>query len=452
MKKYLIIIFLLTRVFAINGYLYQYEISDCQDECSQYVIEPEAYEFPNINVIFQDSLINIDLYVNRFVEVDLGQEVTCVECSAVEVLEINLSQDCEFPVDCFQDPCIDAEECEIDTPVECISNFCGGCYADFYDSEGSLVDCASATEECFDFTGLDFGSCEMLLGVGLLNDECDYISGCDSIIDGIDYSDLFFDSTQECEQVCDINNPIDLGDINFDDEINVLDVVLLVSFILGELTNEYEYIAADINEDNLLNVLDVIILIEMILNSTISIQINSGTSYGECFGYCIFELRLDNGDAIYKANGWEQYNNEFPNLILLDNLSQNYWQQLVDLIDFEYFYSLDDVYGCPDCADGGAEFIEIIYDGVSKQVTFNAYTEIDGIQELTLSLRSLREDYWNQINQNQECYIMPEVGPCDGICPTFYYNQINNECEEFITGCCGIEAFDAMQECQSTCE
>ena len=52
----------------------------------------------------------------------------------------------------------------------------------------------------------------------------------------------------------------------------------------------------------------------------------------------------------------------------------------------------------------------------------------------------------------QECYIIPEVGPCDGICPTYYYNHTSNECQEFITGCCGIEAFNTMQECQNICE
>ena len=119
---------------------------------------------------------------------------------------------------------------------------------------------------------------------------------------------------------------------------------------------------------------------------------------------------------------------------------------------FEYFQSLDDVYGCPDCADGGAEFIEIIYDGVAKQVTFDAYTEIDGIQELTILLRDLRAEYWNQINENQECSIMPEVGPCDGICPTYYFNQNTNQCEEFITGCCGVEVFNTLEECQNICE
>ena len=161
-------------------------------------------------------------------------------------------------------------------------------------------------------------------------------------------------------------------------------------------------------------------------------------------------MQLNNSNALFTASGWGWY--EFPDLLLEDNLSQEMWQQIIELIDFEYFQSLDDVYGCPDCADGGAEFIEIIYDGVAKHVTFDAYTEIDGIQELTILLRDLRDEYWNQINENQECSIMPEVGPCDGICPTYYFNQNTNQCEEFITGCCGIEAFDTMQGCIDACE
>ena len=48
---------------------------------------------------------------------------------------------------------------------------------------------------------------------------------------------------------------------------------------------------------------------------------------------------------------------------------------------------------------------------------------------------------------NEDCFIIPEIGDCDGICPTYYFNQNINECEEFITGCCGIEAFDTMQDC-----
>jgi len=67
-------------------------------------------------------------------------------------------------------------------------------------------DCEQVLEECFDFTNNDFGACTMVLGVGLLNDECSYISGCDWTIDGIDYSDLFFDSIVECQEVCSGSN------------------------------------------------------------------------------------------------------------------------------------------------------------------------------------------------------------------------------------------------------
>ena len=308
----------------------------------------------------------------------------------------------------------------------------------------------SSIDECIDLSGLDFGSCAMVLGIGYVNGECSYVSGCGWILNGIDYSDASFDSMDECSSAC-FENFFTIGDINNDSLINVQDIVLLVSFVLQiDFPTDIEFLAADYNGDGILNILDVVNIVDLILNPQTSIQINSGTSYGECWGYCVFELELDNSNALFTASGWGWY--EFPDLLLEDNLSQEMWQQIIELIDFEYFQSLDDVYGCPDCADGGAEFIEIIYDGVAKQITFDAYTEIDGIQELTILLRDLRTEYWNQINGNQECYIIPEIGSCDGICPTYYFNQNTNQCEEFITGCCGVEAFDTMQGCMDACE
>ncbi len=310
----------------------------------------------------------------------------------------------------------------------------------------------SSIDECIDLSGLDFGPCAMELGIGYVNGECSYVSGCGWILNGIDYSDASFDSMDECSSVC-FENSFTLGDINNDSMINVQDIVLLVNFVLQtDFPDDTEFMAADVNSDGALNILDVVSIVDIILSPQVSIQINSGTSYGECWGYCVFELELDNSNALFTSSSWGNWYDEFLDLLLEDNLSQEEWQQLVDRIDFEYFQSLDDVYGCPDCADGGAEFIEIIYEGVTKQVTFEAYTEIDGIQELTILLRDLRAEYWNQINENQECSIMPEVGPCDGICPTYYFNQNTNQCEEFITGCCGIEAFDTMQGCMNACE
>ena len=370
MKKYFVITLLFNQLFAFNGYLHQNEVSGCQDECSQYYIEAEIDGgFGTVPIFFQDSNINIELYLNRFVEINLGQEVNCVECSAFEVLEIQLSADCEFAVNCFQDPCSIAEQCGIN---ECEANYCGGCNADFYDVDGDLVDCSLATENniegrwhlvgyednvmyqfednhrysiysvdgtfgsiedgggtpnpytivenvitidlffgnivnyqmdyicegqvvefrviedgaihsklfregynyidneceepnegCFDFTGIDFGACEMVLGVGYIYDECSYISGCGWILNGIDYSNLYYDSMEACYENCDSGDLIGSGDINGDGGLNILDVVIMVDMILN---NTYDLIA-DLNEDNDINVLDVVGLVNLILET-----------------------------------------------------------------------------------------------------------------------------------------------------------------------------------------
>jgi hypothetical protein len=58
-----------------------------------------------------------------------------------------------------------------------------------------------------------------------------------------------------------------VGDVTSDGEINVLDVVSLINFILFvEEPNDYQFWAADVNSDGSLNVLDVVLLVDLILN------------------------------------------------------------------------------------------------------------------------------------------------------------------------------------------
>lgn len=64
-----------------------------------------------------------------------------------------------------------------------------------------------------------------------------------------------------------INNIPDnsmLGDMNGDMQIDVLDVVILVNYILSPNGSELE--DGDINVDGSINVLDVVILVNIILN------------------------------------------------------------------------------------------------------------------------------------------------------------------------------------------
>ena len=57
-----------------------------------------------------------------------------------------------------------------------------------------------------------------------------------------------------------------LGDVNNDNTINILDIVLIINFIL-EITppEECSAWAADLNSDSIINILDIIILVSTIL-------------------------------------------------------------------------------------------------------------------------------------------------------------------------------------------
>ena len=63
-----------------------------------------------------------------------------------------------------------------------------------------------------------------------------------------------------------LNESFILGDVNFDSEVNVLDVVAIINFsLLIDSPNELEFEASDINNDNFINILDVVQLINIIL-------------------------------------------------------------------------------------------------------------------------------------------------------------------------------------------
>lgn len=62
------------------------------------------------------------------------------------------------------------------------------------------------------------------------------------------------------------SNDYVLGDINSDLTIDILDVVLIVSIILGTLEpSDIQFLSADINTDGIVNILDVVQIVNIIL-------------------------------------------------------------------------------------------------------------------------------------------------------------------------------------------
>ena len=91
-------------------------------------------------------------------------------------------------------------ECTSYPDAKCVANYCDGCWADYY-LNGELINC-SLSVDCLNLTGIDFGVCAMVLGIGLVNDNCTSISGCGWVVDSVDYSYAFFNSMDNCIEAC----------------------------------------------------------------------------------------------------------------------------------------------------------------------------------------------------------------------------------------------------------
>ena len=79
--------------------------------------------------------------------------------------------------------------------------------------------------------------------------------------------DWFFGYIGEPEEP---EDEILLGDLNFDETVNISDVILVINMILNpnDIFIPEMFTAADINEDGTIDVLDVIGLVSVILDTT----------------------------------------------------------------------------------------------------------------------------------------------------------------------------------------
>lgn len=68
----------------------------------------------------------------------------------------------------------------------------------------SIAACQSSCGEiCVDLEGVDFGDCDFELGVGIVNGECTSITGCDyTDVNGYDFSQHIFSTAEQCLEIC----------------------------------------------------------------------------------------------------------------------------------------------------------------------------------------------------------------------------------------------------------
>ncbi len=120
------------------------------------------------------------------------------------------------------------------------------------------------------------------------------------------------------------------------------------------------------------------------------VTITLGTSFGMCQGYCRTSFTVSQEEMAFSQYSWID-STTYPPLNSSTTLDSKEWDCLMTKLDMDTFEKLDAVIGCPDCADGGAEWIEIVSGGKTYKVTYEYGKEIPEIAELQEHLRRIRK-------------------------------------------------------------
>ena len=115
-----------------------------------------------------------------------------------------------------------------------------------------------------------------------------------------------------------------------------------------------------------------------------TVVLRSGTSFGMCVGYCVTELVVHEADVSLTRTSRDPA--KYPAATQSLRLTASELEALRSAIASSDLRSSRSVYGCPDCADGGAEWVEV--DG--HRVMFEYHADIEAIRPLLHEVRKLR--------------------------------------------------------------
>lgn len=118
-----------------------------------------------------------------------------------------------------------------------------------------------------------------------------------------------------------------------------------------------------------------------------ALGLRSGTSFGMCGGYCVTELVIDSMGVTLTETSQVQ---DLPPRTRTLPLSDADWERLAAVVDTAAIRGLAGVHGCPDCADGGAEWIQLGPASEAVRVTFEFGHMVEGIEPLQALVRELR--------------------------------------------------------------
>jgi hypothetical protein len=123
-----------------------------------------------------------------------------------------------------------------------------------------------------------------------------------------------------------------------------------------------------------------------------NLTIKSGQSFGFCVGKCYSEITITGKKVTLvvketSSKGNSNIKNEFT---FTDELTDKQVSDITTALDLTRIYANPEVLGCPDCADGGAEWIEIQQKESTKKITFEYGKDIPKLEKIVNLLREER--------------------------------------------------------------
>ena len=110
-----------------------------------------------------------------------------------------------------------------------------------------------------------------------------------------------------------------------------------------------------------------------------------------CLGYCSRELRIGRDEIVLTESSRDSVRN--PTRVTRLPMDSSEWSEIESLIEADDLDGLEEVYGCPDCADGGAEWIEIDQGDSPRRVTFEFGGTVPRAQALIDKVRQIRSRF-----------------------------------------------------------
>ena len=134
------------------------------------------------------------------------------------------------------------------------------------------------------------------------------------------------------------------GDINFDETINIQDVILLVGEIIGSYNfNDNEFNAADTNGDNIIDILDIVDVINKILNpQDAAWNFEEQWTGNESYIFIHYQTNVSSSTALWGSNTREELlTNSPPNVHYFFLSSRSQYESDINYMKSEFDYILE---------------------------------------------------------------------------------------------------------------